>query len=213
MTARSAALGLGLAAVAVFAATVAAVWPFTVDDAFITLRYARNLAAGHGPTFNAGLPPVEGCTAFLWMVLLALPHLLGLDAPSCAKLAGVAALLATLGATALLAFELSAFLPRGQRALPAAAAALILAAWAPSAVHAVSGMETALFSFLLVLLALLCARRLGRPAAPGVRGLALTALLLGLTRPEGNLAAAAALLATLGLSPHGARAPLARAAA
>ncbi|MHA1570022.1 MAG: hypothetical protein ACTSXZ_11175, partial [Alphaproteobacteria bacterium] len=58
-----------------FIATLAAMKLFTpflgvVDDAWITYTYARNLAAGHGISFN---PPelVEGCTAFLHMVLLA----------------------------------------------------------------------------------------------------------------------------------------------
>lgn len=38
------------------------------DDAFITLRYSRNLADGQGPVWNAG-ERVEGYTAFLWMLL------------------------------------------------------------------------------------------------------------------------------------------------
>ncbi|MDP8222682.1 MAG: hypothetical protein P9L99_04925 [Candidatus Lernaella stagnicola] len=41
-----------------------------VDDAWITYAYARNLAAGHGIAFNPG-EHVEGCTAFLHMVILA----------------------------------------------------------------------------------------------------------------------------------------------
>jgi arabinofuranosyltransferase len=41
-----------------------------VDDAWITYAYARNLARGHGICFNPG-EHVEGCTAFLHMVLLA----------------------------------------------------------------------------------------------------------------------------------------------
>jgi len=58
-----------------FAALLAAVrllTPFlgVVDDAWITYTYARNLAAGHGIAFNPG-EHVEGCTAFLHMVLLA----------------------------------------------------------------------------------------------------------------------------------------------
>ncbi len=58
-----------------FAAVLFAVRPVTpflgvVDDAWITYTYARNLAAGHGIAFNPG-EHVEGCTAFLHMVLLA----------------------------------------------------------------------------------------------------------------------------------------------
>ena len=43
------------------------------EDAFITYRYALNLASGHGPVFNIG-ERVEGYSCFLWMVLLALSH-------------------------------------------------------------------------------------------------------------------------------------------
>lgn len=41
-----------------------------VDDAWITYAYARNLAEGHGIAYNPG-ERVEGCTAFLHMVILA----------------------------------------------------------------------------------------------------------------------------------------------
>ncbi len=51
---------------------------FISDDAFITLRYARNLAEGQGLVFNAG-ERVEGFSSPLWTLLLAGFHLLGCD--------------------------------------------------------------------------------------------------------------------------------------
>ena len=42
---------------------------FFYDDAFITFRYAANLAHGHGLVFNPG-ERVEGYSNFLWTVLL-----------------------------------------------------------------------------------------------------------------------------------------------
>ena len=51
---------------------------FYHDDAYITLRYARNLADGVGPVWNDG-ERVEGYTNFLWMVLLAGMHVAGMD--------------------------------------------------------------------------------------------------------------------------------------
>lgn len=48
------------------------------DDAYITLRYARNLANGVGPVWNSG-ERVEGYTNFLWMVILAGMHVVGMD--------------------------------------------------------------------------------------------------------------------------------------
>jgi len=43
----------------------------TSDDAFISFRYARNLAHGHGLVFNPG-ERVEGYTNFLWTILISL---------------------------------------------------------------------------------------------------------------------------------------------
>ncbi|MBM9502162.1 hypothetical protein JWG44_18045 [Leptospira sp. 201903071] len=44
------------------------------DDAFISLRYAKNLAEGKGLVFNEG-EKVEGYTNFLWTLLLSFSHL------------------------------------------------------------------------------------------------------------------------------------------
>src|SRR4051794_38635643 len=41
------------------------------DDAYITYRYAENLAAGKGLVFNAAAAPVEGYSNLSWIVLLA----------------------------------------------------------------------------------------------------------------------------------------------
>ena len=51
------------------------VWFTLFDDAMISMRYARNLAQGHGLLWNAGQAPVEGYTNFLWTLAMALVHL------------------------------------------------------------------------------------------------------------------------------------------
>src|SRR5262245_37420185 len=58
---------LDLAVVALF---VALTWRHATvaEDAFITFRYARNLAEGAGFVFNRGMPPVEGYSDFLWVL-------------------------------------------------------------------------------------------------------------------------------------------------
>lgn len=56
--------------VGVFVSLSVSYHSFIVDDVYISLRYARNLAAGHGLVFNTdGSPPVEGYTNFLWVVM------------------------------------------------------------------------------------------------------------------------------------------------
>ena len=44
---------------------------YSTDDAYISFRYATNLASGHGLVFNPSQVPVEGYTNFLWTVILA----------------------------------------------------------------------------------------------------------------------------------------------
>jgi hypothetical protein len=45
-------------------------FPESIDDAYITLRFSKNLILGNGPIFNIG-ERVEGYSNFSWMVLLA----------------------------------------------------------------------------------------------------------------------------------------------
>jgi hypothetical protein len=50
------------------------------DDAMISMRYAKNLAEGHGLVWNPGEDPVEGYTNPLWVVYMAIFHLLPIPA-------------------------------------------------------------------------------------------------------------------------------------
>jgi len=49
------------------------------DDAMVSMRYARNLAEGHGLVWNPGEEKVEGFTTPFWTVYMGVPHLLGLS--------------------------------------------------------------------------------------------------------------------------------------
>src|SRR5512144_1734365 len=73
-------------------------WPFTVDDSFITFRFARSWIGGLGPVFQAG-PPVEGITSIGWTGLIALAGVLGAHLETAAKAMGLLAAAATLPAT------------------------------------------------------------------------------------------------------------------
>jgi hypothetical protein len=78
-----------IAAIILFLAFVIIFWNYSIDDAFVTFRYAENLAAGHGLTFNPGDKPVEGYSNFLWLIILAVLHLLGLSTYMAAKVLGI----------------------------------------------------------------------------------------------------------------------------
>ena len=46
------------------------------DDGMISMTYARNLAEGHGLVWNVGGEPIEGYTNTLWVLYMAVLHLL-----------------------------------------------------------------------------------------------------------------------------------------
>jgi hypothetical protein len=169
------------------------------DDAFISFRYARNLATGHGLVFNAGDPqPVEGYTNFLWTLLLAGTTVLGLDPEMAARILGLVAAMAAQLATFFLARTLMPRFPL-LWALPAC----LLAASSFYTVEAIQGLET---TFMAALVTAALARRATEMVrwAAGRESIPLSAPLLGLsalTRPEGYLVFAVIILADwLGLA-------------
>lgn len=48
------------------------------DDAYIFLRYARNITQGYGIVWNPGEAPVEGYTSFLYLMLITSFRFLGI---------------------------------------------------------------------------------------------------------------------------------------
>jgi hypothetical protein len=157
----------------------------TVDDVFIFLRYARNLAAHGAYAFDPfpGAARVEGTSSIVWTVALALAYRAGARGLGAAKAISLACglLVPTVCALAV------------RRALPerpwlAALPAAALAVDADLATWIVSGMDTALWTLgCAACVALAASRRDGAAA-----------LLLGALawlRPEGPLFAAAGVLA------------------
>lgn len=150
-----------------------------IDDAYISFRYARNAAAGHGLVFNVG-ERVEGYTNFAWTILLALFIRLGFE-PS-----GVAIGLGSLFslATLWLVYRFLKF-ASVEDSRVTATAVCCLAVDGSFAIWAVSGMETAMFAF-VTLAALTSYVWEWENDRPGL----LSGLLLALaamTRPEGVL--------------------------
>jgi hypothetical protein len=115
---------------------------FPLDDSWIHLHFARNLAEGAGFAYNPGVP-VAGSTAPLWTLLLGLAFALAEPSILLVKALGVAA-----AATAALLTGLAAL---GWGAAPAAAAAagLALLAAGPMVWGALSGMEVPLAALLV----------------------------------------------------------------
>ncbi len=187
----------------VFAVLVAR-FRFVCDDAFITFRYARNLAEGAGLRYNPDVhPPVEGYSEFLWALWLALGESAGANPVLWATV--TSALCGAL-VIVLLARLLVRRFPEDPWAAPAGV--LFAAAFPPLAVWSTGGLATAPFA----LAVFVCFERLlgdddrPRPLAAGMAGA--TAVLL---RADGIAAVAGVLVATGAVALRGRRTELRRA--
>ncbi len=150
---------------------------FVIDDAFISFRYARNLAGGHGLRYNlTENPPVEGYSNFLWTLVCAAYERLGLDMtfwpPLTGTLCGVALL-------ALVARRIRALEIRGPAAV---LAVLSLGCFPPFAVWCSTGLEAMAFALLVFLT---FDRLVLAPDRPDAIGGGCCAVLLAMVRVEG----------------------------
>jgi hypothetical protein len=151
---------------------------FPLDDSWIHLQFARNLAHGAGLSYNPG-DLVTGSTAPLWTALLALLFLLPGSIVAWTQLLGAALYLAGIDATWRLSRELG--LNRGLAAL--AAALTLSTSWLVWS--ALSGMEIPLFVLLSLWGMILHLRERADPARPPL-SLGVLAVAV-LARPEGVL--------------------------
>lgn len=157
--------------------------PRTIDDAYITFRYARNLLAGQGFVYNPG-EPVLGTTTPLYTLLMAgLGALTGGPRAPFPELAlGVNALADAITCLFLLGLGVRFGVERA-----GAAAALAWAVAPFSVTFAIGGLETSVYIALLTGTVWAAARSYGQadPARLKYRGLAaLLASFSLLTRPD-----------------------------
>jgi hypothetical protein len=166
------------------------------DDAFITMRYVKNFVEGNGLVYNVG-ERVEGYTHFLWLMVLAASKAIGFDPVDASMWLGIAAYAGIL--ILLLAISLREYKKNPNRIwLPIAAALFALnydtAEWASG------GLETSFYT-LLVLGAfyLWFYSRFSEQRRLLLTGI--TLMLISLTRPDGVLftATAVVLLTVMGL--------------
>lgn len=131
------------------------------DDAMISMRYARNLAEGHGLAWNEGGAPVEGYTNLLWTLWMAVLHLLPVPEATIS-------LLVMLTSAGLLLVHLVVVRGIVARVAPgnrvAAGVAVVLTATCyPLAYWSLRGMEVGLLAVLVSLGLLLVLRLRDRP--------------------------------------------------
>lgn len=163
-----------------------------LDDTYIHFQYARQFAAGEPFSYFPGDPATSGGTSLLYPAVLALGYRLGFTGWSLATWAVSLGALAFAG-SAWLVYRIGAENPFGRSGAGDGIALVLAVAFAltgPLLWAALSGMETALFLF-VVLLAFYAVQR-GR-----LRLAIVTTMLLPLVRPEG---AFLAVLAVPGLA-------------
>lgn len=150
-----------------------------LDDVYIHFQYAKQIANGQPYVYNPGLPPSSGATSLLYPYLLAIGYGAGFQGMALGWWALILAWAAWTGCCWLL-------LQIAHRArLPAWAAlafVIVFAATGSISWHFLSGMETGLLTFfmLLTLYAMLTKRFVLGVAA---------AVLMAVTRPEGAIMA------------------------
>lgn len=152
--------------------------PTFPDDTYISMRYARHLAEGHGLVWNVGESPVEGYTNFLWTMWIAV--LVALFGEPSYPIVASGALCHI--ASVILFYRLLLTRLRVDR-LAARTATTLLAMWFTAPLQALFGLEAPLL--LLVLIGALY----GLCADPASRRARLTGCLLAgvlpLVRPDG----------------------------
>jgi hypothetical protein len=155
------------------------------DDAMISMRYAANLAHGHGLRWNTQGPEVEGYSNLLWTAVMAVPHLagVGLDQTSLVMmmLAAVVLLLELLAVRALV----DRLLPG--RTAPGMAAMVLVGFHYSLVFWTLRGMEVGIVSLELVL-AMLAAMDVVAARAGALPRLAALVGALLLTRDDTLLA-------------------------
>jgi hypothetical protein len=169
-----------------FVLQVRAIWAFTIDDMYITLRYAKNWANGFGLVWNFAEPPVEGYSNFSFLLLARSAIGLHFNPVVVLKLAGVIGLFFTCCAMYVIS---RMWLSRCLAFIPC----LWLLAYKGQIIWSVSGLETTVYQALVCYSVFFIFRGWGyssadqrnsdaRPIFTVIAGLLLA--LAGMTRPE-----------------------------
>jgi len=166
---------LGTAAVVLVVHSLA--YNFVTDDAYISFVFSRNLAEHGQLAFNLG-HPVEGYTNFLWTAALGILMIPGIPPEISSRVLGTGCALATL-------YVVFRVMERAlERKTPwAAMPALLLACSSGFACWTSGGLETQLFTLLVVV-------AIDGVVAGNLRRAAIALALAAMTRPEGLLVAA-----------------------
>lgn len=176
--------------------------PHTLDDAYISMQYAKELLEGNGLVFTKGVV-VEGFSNPLWVLLLALLGALQIPLVMAAKGVGVLCGVVTIALTAWLVQALhkeptkapkKGTKPKGASSfwlrdfgVASCVAASLVAIHPGTAYYAVAGLETSLFAMLVLLGVCLHVNDVQEHGQPSQAWCYLPLGFAAITRPEGPL--------------------------
>ena len=154
------------------------------DDSFISYRVTKNLVNGFGFRFNPAGGKVEGFSNFLWVMLLSLFLKLGFNI---VKTSSILCMWLSIGSLYLSYRLAQKFFKKFAIAVP-----LLIVLTDFFLINTLNGLETSLFSFLLILTCYCFLEALDLDTSDTNRSLfflfsSLSCFLIGLTRPEGPI--------------------------
>ncbi len=173
------------------------------DDAMISMRYARNLASGHGLVWNAGGPRVEGITNPAWTLWMAVVHLLPLPDRLRSLPVMISSSVLVLG-TVVSGVRLTEVLVPNRR-LVSIMAGVALATFYPYTYWSLRGTEVGLLGFLSVTAVLLVVSDPALDGAVTRRWLPVALVLMVLTRLDAVVLAGLVVAGGLMMAPAGRR--------
>jgi arabinofuranosyltransferase len=118
-----------------------------VDDAMISMRYAKHLAQGHGLVWNIGEAPVQGFTNLGWVIYLGFLHLFPFAA-SKISLAVMLTSVVILLVNIMVVYKISETLIPDSKYTPLLAAT-VTAFYFPLVFWSLRGMEVGLLTLLI----------------------------------------------------------------
>ncbi len=169
------------------------------DDPLISMEYARNFAAGQGLVWNPGQPAIEGYSNFLWMLALAVFHLLPLSIAKTSLAVQITGAL-ILVVNVWLCGRLALIMSPGD-GIRASLSMVAVALYYPFAFWTIGGYETGLV-VLFVLTGVLLVEHAREFSKVNIASLSFLLSLLVLTRPDGVVPAIALIVHALSRIPR-----------
>ena len=171
--------GFALMGLAVFDYRVREYGGYFAEDAYIAFRFAEHFGLGHGFVWNLGHEPVEGFTSVLHVILLSTSVPLHLPIQLIAIVLGIV--------PAILLGGLVLALVRGATGKLVPITGTVLAVFyidSRLAIHAIAGLETVLYMWLLLMCLAISWIFLQNPSRLNAAALALTNTICLLGRPD-----------------------------